>query len=136
MVDNYRQVFLIPSELQSTVKREIELIKSGIIQYPIPIVPQYCHRVSVNEYETQKDNTSEKHLIDLLGIIVRDENMSSKDKKKKLKMVSSIHALVSIAVGSWVFLYPDSRQSGFIAAGGIVNSYVYTYTFCYYMYYI
>ena len=87
MVDNYREMFLVPSELRSAVKREIELIETGQIQRPNPVVPKYCQRVSVNEYEEQRYQTSEEHLVELLRIIVRDENMSSKEKKKKLKMV-------------------------------------------------
>ena len=90
MTDNYRRIFLVPSDLDTTINRELRLIQLGRIERPLPVVPKYCERVSKEEYERQKSHTSQEHLVELLGSIVRDENMSSKAKKKKLKMVRNV----------------------------------------------
>ena len=89
MADNYRQIFRIPSDLQKAVEREIELVQTGEARLVDPVVPKFCERVSTEEYERQKTQTSEEHLVELLGSIVRDENMSSKVKRKKLKLVDN-----------------------------------------------
>lgn len=91
MVDNYRQLFLVPGGINDAVDREIRLIQLGELDRPNPVVPNYCQKVSSIEYERQKCETPNEHLIELLGAIVRDENMSSKLKKKKLKLVHMPH---------------------------------------------
>ena len=98
MTDNYRRIFLVPADLDTTINRELRLIQLGKIERPLPVVPKYCERVSREEYERQKSHTSQEHLVELLGSIVRDENMSSKVKKKKLKMVESLLNLVFVQI--------------------------------------
>lgn len=88
MAEYYRRIFQIPMDINNTINREIDLIREGKLTHPNPVVPKFCQRLTSDEYERQKSNSSDKHLIELLGAIVRDENMSSKVKKKKLKMVS------------------------------------------------
>lgn len=88
MTVHYRRIFQVPMDINTTINREVDLIREGKLAHPNPVVPKFCQRVTSDEYERQKSHTSNEHLIELLGAIVRDENMSSKVKKKKLKMVS------------------------------------------------
>lgn len=55
-----------------------------------------CRKVSSTEYEQQKMAT-QSALADLLDSIVHDENISEKEKRAKLKMVS-LHTCVYITV--------------------------------------
>ena len=56
----------------------------------------FCAQVSVEEYERQKAVGSQQAIVDLLDNIIADTQMSTKDKRKKLKLVS--------------FLAPSSRR--------------------------
>ena len=49
----------------------------------------FCERVTVSEYEHQKLSSSQGALQELLDGIVRNKDMTLKDKKKHLKHVSS-----------------------------------------------
>ena len=55
----------------------------------------YCDQVSLDEYEEQRLSGSQRHLATLLEDIVRDRNMASKDKKKRLKQVDTLLTLQS-----------------------------------------
>ena len=54
----------------------------------------YCDQVSLQAYESQKLSSSQTALSDLLDDIVRDRDMSSKEKKKRLKQVP--HEIISV----------------------------------------
>lgn len=47
----------------------------------------YCSQVTVQEFENQKLSSSQQALRDLLDNITKDEQMSDKEKKKRLKEV-------------------------------------------------
>lgn len=83
MADNYRHIFRIPVDLRHEVEQELKRLQMG--QQELPVIAGFCKRVSIEQYEEQKRATSQGHLIDLLGTIMRDENMTSKMKKQKLK---------------------------------------------------
>ena len=85
MADNYRHIFRIPVDLRHEVEQELKRLQMG--QQELPVITGFCKKVSIEQYEEQKRATSQGHLIDLLGTIVRDENMTSKMKKQKLKLV-------------------------------------------------
>ncbi|KAG8546204.1 hypothetical protein GDO81_019563 [Engystomops pustulosus] len=45
----------------------------------------FCKQISAQEFEEQKVVTSQAAIMELLEGIVKDKNLSMKDKKKKLK---------------------------------------------------
>lgn len=47
----------------------------------------FCRQISPREFEEQKLSVSQAALADLLENLIKDKNMSVKEKKKKLKMV-------------------------------------------------
>ena len=54
-----------------------------------PIV-SFCERVTPEEYKEQCLITSQRSLKDLLNRIVEDESISTKDRKKQLKLVGFV----------------------------------------------
>lgn len=48
----------------------------------------FCRQISTEEFEEQKLSVSQAAITDLLESLVKDKNMSVKDKKKKLKQVT------------------------------------------------
>lgn len=55
---------------------------------PVPIYT-FCHQISGTEFEQQKLESSQKAMEELLEILLTDQNMSEKDRRKKLKQVST-----------------------------------------------
>ena len=47
----------------------------------------YCHKISNEEYELQRDALSDMALSDLLQSIMRDDTLSERDKLKWIKQV-------------------------------------------------
>lgn len=47
----------------------------------------YCKQITPQEFEEQKVSTSQAAVAELLENIIKDKNLSVKDKKKKLKQV-------------------------------------------------
>lgn len=54
----------------------------------------YCKQITPQEFEEQKVSTSQAAVAELLENIIKDKNLSVKEKKKKLKQVSLFHLLV------------------------------------------
>lgn len=54
----------------------------------------YCKQITPQEFEEQKVSTSQAAVAELLENIIKDKNLSVKDKKKKLKQVSLFHLLL------------------------------------------
>ena len=91
MADHYHHIFHIPCELRDEVEQQLTLLQEkGELEHPV--VRGYCQRVTKEEYECQKQTTSHEHLVQLLETIIRDENMSTKVKKQRLKQVNSIES--------------------------------------------
>lgn len=82
MVDNYHQIFKVSDELRSEVEKEIELQRERHQSRR-----SYCQRVSQEVYQSQRESVAQTELSELLENIVRDENMSIKAKKQRLKQV-------------------------------------------------
>ncbi|XP_071799875.1 DEP domain-containing protein 1A-like [Asterias amurensis] len=92
LMDNQAEVFAQPEELKKDVEDRLVYLRRGQIQYLTgeenkkpTTAPSYCQKMSVPEYEAQKLSHSQKAITDLLEVIISDHNMTSKDKKKKLK---------------------------------------------------
>lgn len=48
----------------------------------------FCRQISGAEFEQQKQVSSQKAMEELLEILLTDQNMSEKDRRKKLKQVT------------------------------------------------
>lgn len=54
---------------------------------PVPMYA-FCRQISGAEFEQQKVESSQKAMEDLLEILVTDQNISEKDRRKRLKQVT------------------------------------------------
>lgn len=50
----------------------------------------YCKQITPEEFEEQKVSTSQAAVAELLENIIKDKNLSVKDKKRKLKQVRNL----------------------------------------------
>lgn len=50
----------------------------------------YCKQITPQEFEEQKVSTSQAAVAELLENIIKDKNLSVKDKRKKLKQVRNL----------------------------------------------
>ena len=85
MSTNYRHIFRIPSDLEAEAKGRIDALKAKQAEHPK--VTCYCQQVTKEEYMLQKEVSSRQHLANLLEIIINDENMTARMRKKRLKQV-------------------------------------------------
>ena len=60
----------------------------------MPSTVTFCQRVTPEEYKEQTLITSQRSLKDLLNKIVEDESISTKERKKQLKLVCFFYTIV------------------------------------------
>ncbi|KAM6262367.1 DEP domain-containing protein 1A isoform 4-T4 [Porphyrio hochstetteri] len=91
LMDHQQEIFKVPTYLQVAVQDHIEYMKVAQCEYPreeiCAILPtySYCKQITSQEFEEQKVSTSQAAMAELLESIIKDKNLSVKDKKKKLK---------------------------------------------------
>ncbi|KAM9529886.1 DEP domain-containing protein 1A-like isoform 1-T1 [Salvelinus alpinus] len=90
LMDHHQEILQVPVYLQNAVQdhiaylRKVQITYPGIVGAPVP-VHSFCRRISTKEFEEQKLSLSQAAIADLLESLVKDKNMSMKDRKKKLK---------------------------------------------------
>uniref|UniRef100_A0A8D0G3S7 DEP domain-containing protein 1B n=1 Tax=Sphenodon punctatus TaxID=8508 RepID=A0A8D0G3S7_SPHPU len=91
LMDNYQEIFSIPSSLQTTIEEHVAHLRRVQIKYPgtdsettLP-APSFCHQISTDEFEYQRANGSQQPLAALLEEITMNKEISTKEKNKKLK---------------------------------------------------
>uniref|UniRef100_A0A673ZJB0 DEP domain containing 1a n=1 Tax=Salmo trutta TaxID=8032 RepID=A0A673ZJB0_SALTR len=90
LMDHHQEILQVPVYLQNAVQdhiaylRKVQITYPGSVGAPMP-VHSFCRRISTKEFEEQKLSLSQAAIADLLESLVKDENMSMKDRKKKLK---------------------------------------------------
>ncbi|KAI6064253.1 DEP domain-containing protein 1A [Aix galericulata] len=95
LMDHQQEIFKVPTYLQVAVQDHIEYGK-----YPreeiCAILPtySYCKQITPQEFEEQKVSTSQAAVAELLENIIKDKNLSVKDKKKKLKQFQKEYPLI------------------------------------------
>ncbi|XP_068809607.1 DEP domain-containing protein 1A isoform X2 [Struthio camelus] len=100
LMDHQQEVFKVPTYLQVAVQDHIEYMKMAQCKYPreeiCAILPtySYCKQITPQEFEEQKLSTSQAAVADLLENIIKDRNLSLKDKKKKLKQFQKEYPLI------------------------------------------
>eukprot|EP00731_Ephydatia_muelleri_P017979 Em0011g19a len=83
LVQQHHNVFKTPENLKHDVESRLSAMSSGQGDGTVATQSSYCHRVSREEYDKQK-NMSEEFLVGLLAKIVNDSEMPAKMKKKRL----------------------------------------------------
>lgn len=98
LMDHQESILSVPEYLVSAINDQIQYLRT--VQIPIdsvsnadggaPVcapVPIYafCHQISSAEFEQQKQVSSQKAMEELLEILLTNQNISEKDRRKKLK---------------------------------------------------
>lgn len=56
---------------------------------PLPVsIHTFCHQISGAEFEEQKLASSQKAMEELLEMLLTDQNLSEKERRKKVKQVT------------------------------------------------
>ncbi|NWV33986.1 DEP1A protein, partial [Grantiella picta] len=91
LMDHQQEIFQVPTYLQVAVRNHLEYLKMSQCNQQkeeiCAILPtySYCKQITPQEFEEQKVSTSQAAVAELLENIIKDKNLSVKDKKKKLK---------------------------------------------------
>lgn len=72
---------------QVPIDGESNVDSGDLVCVPVPIYT-FCHQISGAEFEQQKLESSQKAMEELLEMLLTDQNMSEKDRRKKLKQVT------------------------------------------------
>ncbi|NXR39198.1 DEP1A protein, partial [Zosterops hypoxanthus] len=91
LMDHQQEIFQVPTYLQLAVWDHLEYMRMAQCKQDkeeiCAILPtySYCKQITPQEFEEQKVSTSQAAVAELLENIIKDKNLSVKDKKKKLK---------------------------------------------------
>ncbi|NXI81766.1 DEP1A protein, partial [Rhipidura dahli] len=91
LMDHQQEILQVPTYLQVAVRDHLEYLKVAQCKQEkegiCAILPtySYCKQITPQEFEEQKVSTSQAAVAELLENIIKDKNLSVKDKKKKLK---------------------------------------------------
>ncbi|NXQ44395.1 DEP1A protein, partial [Catharus fuscescens] len=91
LMDHQQEIFQVPAQLQAAVQGHLQSLKVAQCKQEkeeiCAILPtySYCKQITPQEFEEQKVSTSQAAVAELLENIIKDKNLSVKDKKKKLK---------------------------------------------------
>uniref|UniRef100_A0A803W6M9 DEP domain containing 1 n=1 Tax=Ficedula albicollis TaxID=59894 RepID=A0A803W6M9_FICAL len=91
LMDHQQEIFQLPTYLQVAVQDHLEYVRRAQCKQEkeeiCAILPtySYCKQITPQEFEEQKVSTSQAAVAELLENIIKDKNLSVKDKKKKLK---------------------------------------------------
>ncbi|XP_032382911.1 DEP domain-containing protein 1A isoform X1 [Etheostoma spectabile] len=98
LMDHQHNILSVPEYLLSAINDHIQYLRT--VQVPIDGVPNvdgidpvcvpvpmyaFCRQISGAEFEQQKQASSQKAMEELLEMLLTDQNMSEKDRCKKLK---------------------------------------------------
>ncbi|KAM4549122.1 DEP domain-containing protein 1A isoform 1-T1 [Odontesthes bonariensis] len=98
LMDHQQSILSVPEFLLNAISDHIQHLRT--VQVPVDSVPHndegdpvcvpvpmyaFCRQISGAEFEEQKLASSQKAMEELLEILLTDQNMSEKDRRKKLK---------------------------------------------------
>nr|XP_046248405.1 DEP domain-containing protein 1A isoform X2 [Scatophagus argus] len=92
LMDHQQSILSVPQYLLSAISDHIQYLRTVQVPIddgdpacvPVPIYT-FCHQISGAEFEQQKLESSQKAMEELLEMLLTDQNMSEKDRRKKLK---------------------------------------------------
>ncbi|XP_041791027.1 DEP domain-containing protein 1A isoform X2 [Chelmon rostratus] len=98
LMDHQQSILSVPEYLLTAITDYIQYLRTaqvpidsvsnvdGSDPVPVPIpVYTFCHQISSAEFEQQKLASSQKAMEELLEMLLTDQNISEKDRRKKLK---------------------------------------------------
>nr|XP_006626875.1 PREDICTED: DEP domain-containing protein 1B isoform X1 [Lepisosteus oculatus] len=91
MMDHYEDILKVPNRLQKSVEEHLSQLQRVQIKYAGAdadasfVSHSYCKQISKEEFEEQRANSTQAPMAELLEGIIKDTELSVKDKKKKLK---------------------------------------------------
>uniref|UniRef100_A0A3Q3L947 DEP domain containing 1a n=1 Tax=Labrus bergylta TaxID=56723 RepID=A0A3Q3L947_9LABR len=85
LMDHQQSILSVPEYLLSAISDHIQYLRAvQVLCAPMPIYA-FCHQISGAEFEQQKAESSQKAMEELLEILLTDQHLSEKDRRKKLK---------------------------------------------------
>uniref|UniRef100_A0A8C5DFI9 DEP domain-containing protein 1A-like n=1 Tax=Gouania willdenowi TaxID=441366 RepID=A0A8C5DFI9_GOUWI len=86
LLDHQQSILAVPQYLLSAINDHVQYLDAGDdpVCVPMPIYA-FCRQISGAEFEQQKMESSQKAMEELLEILLTDQNMSEKERNKKLK---------------------------------------------------
>ncbi|XP_035508689.1 DEP domain-containing protein 1A [Morone saxatilis] len=98
LMDHQESILSVPEYLLSAISDRVQYLRTvqvpvdGVsnvdggdpVCAPMPIYT-FCHQISGAEFEQQKLESSQKAMEELLEMLLTDQNISEKDRRKKLK---------------------------------------------------
>uniref|UniRef100_A0A3Q4IBM3 DEP domain containing 1a n=1 Tax=Neolamprologus brichardi TaxID=32507 RepID=A0A3Q4IBM3_NEOBR len=90
LMDHQQSILSVPEYLLGAISDHIQYLRTSQTDKSDPVCPPlpvytFCHQISGAEFEQQKLESSQKAMEELLEILVTDQNISEKDRRKKLK---------------------------------------------------
>ncbi|XP_026202140.1 DEP domain-containing protein 1A isoform X2 [Anabas testudineus] len=98
LMDHQQSILSVPEYLRSAISDHIQYLRmvqvpidgvsnvdaSNAVCLPMPMYA-FCRQISGAEFEQQKVESSQKAMEELLEILLTDQNISEKDRRKRLK---------------------------------------------------
>lgn len=100
MMETHANLFHIPEDVANYLQETLQAFEQGRTDLPVVTM---CQRISVFEYEQQKERNTNQHLEHLINQILDDLTMSLKEKKGVLKHIQKHHPEVFVRV------FPDGE---------------------------
>ncbi|XP_014844925.1 PREDICTED: DEP domain-containing protein 4 isoform X1 [Poecilia mexicana] len=94
LMDHYAELFKTPATLTEAVRRTLRTLQQGKDPDSVASAFTFCQRVTLQEYEDQRDATTLESLRQLLRDISSNANMAAKQKRKLLKEFEKHHPVV------------------------------------------
>ncbi|XP_063283980.1 DEP domain-containing protein 1A isoform X1 [Pelobates fuscus] len=86
LLDHHQDVLQVPCYLQTAVLDHMQYLRRAHVKVADGVPAYYfCKQISKQEFEAQRLTTSQAAIEELLENIIKDRNLSVKDKKKKLR---------------------------------------------------
>ncbi|KAF5901481.1 DEP domain-containing protein 1A isoform X1, partial [Clarias magur] len=84
LMDHHQEILQVPMYLRNAVEQHIAFLRSQK-RHPLSTY-SFCKQISTEEFEEQKLSLSQAAVAELLESIIKDKDMSVKEKKKKLRL--------------------------------------------------
>ncbi|KAJ0065670.1 hypothetical protein NL108_015193, partial [Boleophthalmus pectinirostris] len=83
-MDHQQSILSVPEYLLTAIGDHIRYLRTVQISVPLPIYA-FCRQISGAEFEQQKTESLQQAMEELLETLLTDQNISEKDRRKKLK---------------------------------------------------
>ncbi|XP_070817323.1 DEP domain-containing protein 1A [Chaetodon trifascialis] len=98
LMDHQQNILSVPEYLLTAINDYVQYLRTAQVPVdaisnidgsepvcvPVPVYA-FCHQISSAEFEQQKLTSSQKAMEELLEVLLTDQNISEKDRRKKLK---------------------------------------------------